>query len=80
MMKRNPFSAMMQSIDQKVKVKLGKPVMAQFIPENAGGNDTVPVSVRRVGCMHSVKCCCCSWLFVELFALEWSVRPRVSVF
>ena len=31
------------------------------LPENAGGNDTVPISVWRVGGRHCTKCYCCSW-------------------
>jgi len=42
----------MQSIDWKVKVKLGKRCSAA-VQENAGGNDTVPISVWRVGDMHN---------------------------
>ena len=43
----------------------------RWVRQNAGGNDTVPISVWRGGCMHPTVCCCCSWLFVEFHVPKW---------
>jgi len=47
--------------------------------ENAGGNDTVPISARAES-MHSMECCCSRWLFIEYCVLKWSVRPILMAF
>jgi len=67
----------MHSIDRKVIVKFGNPVTVQCM-ENAGGNDTVPISVWRCDDMSSAEC---RWLFIEFFfVLRWSVHLRVRAF
>ena len=48
--------------------------------QNAGGNDTVPISVWRGGGMRCNKCCFSSWSFLGFFVLKWSVPPRVRAF
>jgi len=70
----------MQPMDGKVKVKLRKPVTAEC------GKMQAVTTLCRLQCGVAKLCvivpvsCGSSWLFVELFVLKWSVRPRVGTF
>jgi len=61
----------------KSQSEVGKPVTGKM--ENASGNDTVPISVRRGGGMRSSECCCSSWSLIQFFVQMVSVQTRLKV-
>jgi len=70
------FSAMDAVNWLKSENEVGK-ISYGAVRENAGGNDTVSISLWRAGGMRCTECCCFSRLFVEFFVLKWPVQPQV---
>ena len=62
------------------KQKRSRKTSCGTVCANVGGNDTVPISVRRGEALRSTEYCCSNWLFVEFSVLKWSARPRVRTF